>query len=291
MIRTFALVVFFFGSLDASFGQAITSPRTRAELLSTDDVVDAYSIADMSFVIRESKIFDSKIKETDLSKLLSPAEAVKRGLPDQETGLLIDRLLHRHHEPYLVFASAVNNGDAGFYWHMKWHLFPSPGGFSGIPYEYHAIVRSDGTYVKPELFLCDDYGTYSSREMDQIVFSVLAIDDLLPTTKSEVDLEKIRKAADRSINLAKSEFKIESDFRSLTPKRIVFPGVLSTKAPGEELEVWLVRFVDKKIENPENVKYVGSIAVWVTSDLLTSELTMGDWAATPKRKVVAKNAK
>lgn len=122
MIRTLALLVLFLGSGDVSFGQVVTSPETRTKNISSEDVIEVYSIADMSFVIRDSKIFDSKIKETDLSKLLSPAEAVKRGLPDRETGLLIDQLLGGHHRPALVSASAIDNGDAGFYWHMVWQF-------------------------------------------------------------------------------------------------------------------------------------------------------------------------
>lgn len=294
MFRILAFLTCILGVCSTSMGQATSLGQAKtstAHFLNEDDIADVFSIADMSFVIRESTIAKSSLQERNLSKLLSPAEAVKRGLPSKATGLLIERLLHGRHEPELTMASAVNDDQAGFYWQIKWELFASPGGSSGIPYQYRAIVRSDGSVVKPELFLCDDYGSFSQRDADEVVFSVLALDDLLPIAKSKVNPEKIVSAAKRSFELAKQQFKLKPNFQSLPPKRVVFPGSLATKATNEQLEVWLVRFVDKKIENPENTKYVGSIAVWVTSDLVTSELTMGEWSATSKRKVVTKNSR
>lgn len=243
------------------------------------DVYDAFKISYVAFVIRDFAVFDTEDKETDLTKLIAPATAVSIGLPNKPTAKLIDHLLGGHHEPALRVASAIANGDEGFTWKLEWNLFPSPGGFSGIPYEYHAVVRANGTSVIPELYLCDDYSPLFVEEEEKL-YSVMAIDDLLPVSKAKVQDVVIQHAAEGTFNRAISEFKIEESFRPLAPQRHTFSARLASDAADvDELEVWAVRFVLSTIENPTDVKYDGSIIVWVRSDLKTSELTIGSWNA------------
>lgn len=279
MIRCIATIILVLAIPLQCFAQTV-----RAKQLSDKGVYDVFTIAEIAFVIRESSIFDTTVEKTSLANLMSPAAAVKSGLPNKLMTELIDRLLQSHHKPYLDVASAFNGGDAGFFWDLKWFLFPSPGGSSGTPYEYHAVVLADGTAVKPELHLCHDYGSYQF-EPEKVLFSVLAIDDLLPTTHSEMNEGEIKKVAERSFNEAVSKFKIDEEFRTLAPRRQTFSGKFATRAADdEELEVWAVRFVLSSIENPEDVDYAGSIIVWVTSDLKTSKLTLGNWDTQSIRK-------
>jgi hypothetical protein len=281
MLLRFATLLFVLAFPLQFFAQVA---RARAEQLDDDDVSDVFTIAEMTFVIRKSSVAETKYKETDLARLMSPAAAVKIGLPNKATAELIDRLLLVHHQPSLKVASVINSGDAGYFWKLKWLLFPSLGGFSGIPSEYHAIVRSDGTIVRPELYLCDEY-VLDVFEPKKTLFSVLAIDDLLPKTKSKINENEITRAAEKTFNGAISKFKIDDEFRTLAPRRQTFSSTFKSKREDvDELEEWAVRFVLSEIENPENISYVGSIVVWVTSDLMTSELSLGSWKAKPKRR-------
>lgn len=257
----------------------------RSNQLNDDGIMDVFTIADIAFVIRESAVFDSVNKETDLARLISPAAASKVGLPDKPTAELINRLLQSHQEYDLRTASAIDHGDDGFVWKLVWHLHSSYGGSSGIPYEYHAVVRADGSSVKPELYLCDDYGSGTAIDPDEVLFSALAIDDLLPPTQSQVDEAEIQTTAERAFANAISRFNFGDDFQSLPPERLTFSGKLTSgNEDADELEVWAVRFVHSSIDKPENVKYIGSIQVWVTSDLKTSTLSKGTWDAKSIRR-------
>lgn len=251
--------------------------------LDSSDVVDVFSISDVTFVTKASAIRASTRIEPNFSKLVSPSDAVQEGLPTKSTADLIDLLLKGHHEFHLQEASINKFGGSGFIWKLKWFLFPSPGAIGGIPYEYHSIVGGDGSRVRPELYLCDHFEPLAQND-EETVFSVLAFDDLLPVTKSDVDVTEIKKTAEIAFDSAIAETDIKNRFRSLLPQRRAFPGDLSTIADrNQNLEVWSVRFVDTRIKDAQDVKYGSSIVIWVTSDLMTSKLSKNRWEAKSHR--------
>ena len=105
-------------------------------------------------------------------------------------------------------------------------------------------MGGDGNRVRPDLYLCDHFGPFAQNDEDK-VFSVLAIDDLLPETLSNVDITEIKKTAEITFDSASAEFDIKNRCRPLLPQRRVFSGDLSTNADRDQkLEVWSVRFVD-----------------------------------------------
>ena len=76
--------------------QGYSEPRIRqveADDGNSDDLADVFSIGEVVFITRYSKLDRVAKKQTDLSKIISPAKAAKIGLPDKTTHKLIDKLL------------------------------------------------------------------------------------------------------------------------------------------------------------------------------------------------------
>ena len=279
MIWRFSLLVFVLGNANC-YGQGYYSART--ESLTDTDVATSFTIRDITFIVRNSGLANEASKERDLSKLLPVANAVEKGLPNKAYADLIDQLLGGHHKPYLSVASAVNLGDAGFVWHITWDLFPSPGGLSGIPFEFQAYVRPDGSAVRPDLFLCDHFtsGFFSSEAP---LFSTFAIDDLTPGSTKSVDQDQIRDAAVNSLNDATRDYELTRSFRFIGMKRHSYSNDLIRKPNSNgDVVVWAVKFVDKTIAEKDQ-RDADPFTVWVTEDMMVSEITVGHWDAKRRR--------
>ena len=243
-------------------------------------VADAFSIRHITFVVLDSAVCETQLKEQDLSKLFHPAEADKIGRPSPEISSLIDQLLHGvHHNLSLVDATAVNYLDDGYFWKVTWSLYPSQGSGSGIPFQYRGFVRADGTVVRPAIFLRDYFGSFYSGKND-VLFSVMPIDGLLPVSKSPPSDDEIVDSAETSLSDAITRLELPQKFRFENLKHMKFSGNLNSQRDlDSDQEVWSVEFVDKSV--PKTVKNGNSalrITVWVTSDLKTSDLSVSSWS-------------
>jgi len=265
----------------ANFGEE--ERDSNGELIHDADVFDTFSIGDITFVILQSDIYDSDAVETNLSNLSHPSVAEKKGRPTKIVSSFINHLLGGEHELSLDEITAVEDYGGRYFWTMSWSLMP-PWMSSGVPYQYHAVVRADGTAVRPRFFLRDSYGSLYSDQKN-LVHSVLPMDDLLPTTDAAPSNEEIIAAAENALKESISRLKLGQSFRYEKINRITYPGKLHSKKPIEsEFEAWGVEFVDNSI--PRNVKNKNSatrITIWVTSDLVTSELSLFSWSVESKR--------
>lgn len=247
-----------------------------------DDVFDFFMIRDMAFITRVSAVVAEKDPVKDISHVVDPATAVKNGLPSRDAKRFIDSLVAAELEMELTSACLINNGQHGFTWKVGWDLYPDEGFFSGPPYKYHAVVSASGQSVLPEAYLCDDGRARLRDDSDDrlFLFSVLAVDDLLPPAKTPVEERRILVAATEAFNRAVADCDLGETFHPLAPRRITVPGTLaSVPAHSAELEAWAVRFVSSAITDPKDSDYGASIVIWVTSDLKTSTVTLGEWRA------------
>ena len=152
-------------------------------------------------------------------------------------------------------------------------------GFSGVPYQYVGYVRSDGSAVPPRIYLRDHFGSWYDDQND-LLFSVLPIERLLPATDQSVDDQKFVDAATDHLNDALKSLDIKTKFRFDKINRRTFSQRLQLKSKKSlnDLEVWAVEFVDSSIPTTaKNVNSATRITVWVTSDLATSEISVGEW--------------
>lgn len=278
--RIIALCVFV--ACQTCFGQGDYAVRTQS--LVDSDVETAFAIGDITFVVRNSELTGNSATEGDLSKLLAASDAAKKGLPDRATANLIDQVLGGHHEPHLTSASAIKRGNKGFVWKISWELFPNPGGFSGIPFEYQAYVRPNGSVVRPQLFLCDHLqrGWLSSDE--DPLLSHLALTDLVPANSSDVDTDQIRRSAEDALADAKDESKLDFKLRFVGLRRQSYPSVFCGRGNSpDECLVWAVNFVPESWPKADQER-LEPFTIWVTSDYITSRLSSGRWQASKQRK-------
>ena len=253
-------------------------PESHWEEISDGDILDVVSIGDVAFVYCYSDISLDDSLETELKDLGLPSDAERNGRPNETVFALINELLNFKHQLSLENAIADGSGNSK-YWKITWSLFPAQGGFSGVPYQYVGYVRSDGSAVPPRIYLRDHFGSWYDNQND-LLFSVLPIERLLPATDQSVDDQKFVDAATDHLNDALKSLDIKTKFRFDKINRRTFSQRLQLKSKKSlnDLEVWAVEFVDSSIPTTaKNVNSATRITVWVTSDLATSEISVGEW--------------
>lgn len=268
-----------FGSVHCLANDSVRECRRR---LDDGDVFDLFVIRDVAFLTRSSRVNEQASPVQDLAKVISPDAAVKKGGPDGVLKKFIERLTWPDLDMELAGANLTRLGDGDLVWTIAWELYPATGFFSGCPDQFHAVVDGSGELVPPEAYLFDDMEARDPEDPGRTLwlFSVLAVDDLLPLAKPGIDEKRILDAASNAFEEAVADLKLANTFRPLPPRRTTVPGRLALgDADAGDLEAWAVRFVSTTIEKPEDVDYGASIVIWVTSDLKTSTITEGMWEA------------
>lgn len=271
-------------TLSPSLALAQGAYSVRTNRLHDHDVSDSFCIGDVVFIVRRSAIWGGKPIERDIAKLLPASRAVDAGDPSADFGKLIDLVLKHHHEPSLTSASAVNFGDQGFIWHVKWDLFPSPGGFTGIPFQYHAYVRPDGSVITPELFLCDSY-SFDVFEEQKTLFSTVAFTDMYtPENRRErIDVNQAEEIAVATLATALKKHKIETKFRVVGTSHPRFPKYLfGQRRPPDDVRLFCVNFVESDTL-AEVEELIEPFSVWVSQAGTPASITYGFWA--PKSQI------
>lgn len=267
---------------------------SRVEDMFTDtDVLDAYSIGNVCFVVRRSQLpMDDEVCK-DVSKVLPVDRAVIHARPGFDQQLLINQLLGQPHRLRLDSICLVDHGDAGFVWTTTWDLYPAVGGSSGIPFQYRVHVKPNGALIVPEHYLCDVIG---DPGLDQILLSVLAFDDLNRPAGDIQEGQSSTIFGDEALDLARTAVQklLEPElgrgetpgFRFYDQSAIDVP--IRTKHDGsiEKRKVWAVNFIAADTA-AENVHAVAQFTVWVTEDGFVSHLSRGSWQAISRRKPLA----
>ena len=260
----------------ANYGEY--EPESYWEEIRDGDIADVVSIRGVVFVYCYSDISPEESLETELKDLGLPSDAERNGRPNEAVFALINELLNFKHR--LTFCNAnAQSGDNSKYWKITWYLNSTQGGSSGVPYHYVGYVRQDGSTVQPRIYLRDHFGSWYA-DQDNLLFSVIPMERLLPATGKSVDNQKLVDSATDHLNDSLKALGVKTKFRFDTITRRTYSRGLQLKSNKSlnDLEVWAVEFVDSSI--PKTAKNVNSstrITVWVTNDFATSEISLGEW--------------
>lgn len=219
------------------------------------------------FVIPDSAIGGEVPPTKELSQFVSVAQAVKNARPIAPIRALIDNAFDYKQRLELRSASAVNLGDLGFIWEVTWLLFPHFGGSSGIPFEYRAVVRSDGSVVRPRVILFDHCVLDDRFEIN----STIAIDQISVASVQKVSLKDVRGAADSALSALLMKNKCATRLPVVSQiERYTTSGLLRSEEPvSQELEFWGVHYTAGGEDDVPPV-----LTIWVANDLSTSQLSL-----------------
>lgn len=260
----------------ANYGEY--KPASTWDEVSGGDIADVVSIGDVSFVYCYSDIAPNDSVETELKDLGLPSDAEQNGRPNDALFSLINELLVVEHSLSLETVTADAYGNSEF-WKITWSLFPAEGGLSGVPYQFIAYVRPDGSAVQPRVYLRDYFGSFYDEQHDRL-YSVMSVDKLKPETDVTIDEKKLIEVSTEHLLESLRQLNVKTKFRFDGVKRRTFSPALSRSSdqPQPNLEIWAVDFVDSAIpKGVNNDNSATRITIWTTSDLTTSTLSVGDW--------------
>jgi hypothetical protein len=215
----------------------------------------------------------------NLSQLQSVAEVVERAAPGRAIAALVEQQLTFPHD--FEFASAIvkNHGDAGLVWTVTYELFPKMGGFSGVPFQYRAVVDGRGRLRRPRLTVIDEM--FHSVE-EGWTCSFLHLPGSPEDKETVLNPEEIR---GRAMKALATDTKNEGSSRSVR-NRMEYDGQqlvripVSTDKSGEtsSVEIWAVNFRDPR----QKVHPKDRFTVWVTPSGRTADIRQLDceWGAT-----------
>lgn len=99
-----------------------------------------------------------KNEEVSLDDVISVQEAVRKGGRTKFLDALVTQQLEVPHTFEFEKATlSKNRWNEKYYWKVRWELWPKIGGFSGIPFRYHARLKADGTVIPPTLYIVEQY--------------------------------------------------------------------------------------------------------------------------------------
>ena len=253
-------------------------PESPWDEVGDGDLAGLVSISDLSFVYCYSDIVLDDSLETELEDLVPPSDAERNGRPSEALFALINENFGFDHRLSFENATAEACGNS-LYWKVTWSLFPANGGFSGVPYQYIGFVRPDGSAVQPRIYLRDYYGSFFNDE-GNVLFSVMPMEKLLPTTDRSIDDTKLIEIATDHLYESLTKLDVKTKFRFERIERRTYSPKLrkNHNKSKSNLEVWAVIFIDNAI--PKSAKYGNSaleITVWVANDLTTSAISVGEW--------------
>jgi hypothetical protein len=242
------------------------------ELLPDADPYTAFRIGQILFDYPDEQV-DLAEPVMNLSQLQSVAEVVERAAPGRAIAALVEQQLTVPHD--FEFASAVvkNRGDSGFFWTVTYELFPKKGGFSGVPFQYRAILDGRGTLRRPRLTIFD--AMFHSAE-DAFTYSVLRLPSSTDAKNTVLTPEEIRGRATKALA---TDTQNERSASSVM-KRMEYDGQklvripVSTENNGELIfvDIWAVSFRDPRRKTRPDDRFT----VWVTPAGRTADIRQQD---------------
>ena len=255
-------------------GQRYDSPRV--ELLDNDGIYDSFCIGDVMFVSLESDVIYSTAQgKRGFENVPALNSVVQQASPSKQIQEFVDHLLGYHHAFAFESATVFDCGDSGFRWDVKWSLYPSPGGSSGIPFEYHSNLLQDETVAPHQLILCDHYETDLFTSEGTII-SWLPLTAL--TSASLMDEGHAVDLATAKLGGAIKDASLDKEFRAAKRERQTYPSELFHRKQANAIcNVWAIEFVPKSTP-VENERNVASIKIWVAPNGTVSNVDVGQWA-------------
>ncbi|WP_417391700.1 hypothetical protein [Gimesia sp.] len=212
-----------------------------------------------------------------LESVVPIAKVMKLVAPDKALKALVNQQLFDKHNFQLEQVELVSLEQIGYRWQAVWSLFPSFGGFSGVPYRYRALVSARGKVIPPELYL---YDVYNLSDWKECLCSNLQLNlnpEPMQKKLTERQIEKRgRKTLEkflRTVKVTPGNQPVKFDF--LNCRSLALP--MSVNAAGElkSLKVWGVNFKEvqeKDVREVDAEKTEEIFTVWVSEYGVVSEL-------------------
>ena len=271
---SFILAMWLFACANDAYAQTVAWPQVTE--LDKSNVYFACNVAKLTavYLLADFELGPNEnrrsLKSVDASEIESASQPDKgmRQFLDFAAGYEVT--IDREVKPPLIKLEPKK--ELGFpVWHAWWELFPTSGGFSGVPFEYHTFIRRDGKRIEPRLYFCD-FVYVKNRNC----FSHLPI----AAIKSSAGKEPII-AADKALEIAKqaiSHPNVPEDVRkSLVLKQIILQELPFAKEMwGKETSVFELQFQER--DNIDRLLDRKPLYVWVTIDGTCSKITLDGWA-------------
>ncbi len=251
--------------------------RGPKDKVAVDSVACPFRIADLLFVYRPPLLSDPKEIVRNLAEVVPKKKAVDAAFPDHRTQWIVDGVLDDH-EFRLDEATLVDRGGMGLFWHVKWNLFPTSGGFGGVPWSYLAIVTGKCDQIQPEISLWSSFPVHGDRIY---VRSHMDFENLARDNKGKRVL-----FGDEIANLAKrrlADFSKEHDVKSTgvpAPNEAGAGEPLSWRLQTQRIfeidnhRIWEIRFTDDNW-GAEDALDLRELTLWVTLHGEVSKLSIG----------------
>jgi len=188
-----------------------------------------------------------------LESVVPVAKVMKLVAPDKALKALVNQQLSRNHAFDLEQTELVSIEQIGYRWQVVWAIHPSPGGSTGVPYRYRALVSDRGKVIPPDLSLYDAY----NLDRQESLCSNLNLTVKLKTQEAKLTQQQIEKQGRATFQKFLSKMKVAPGkkrvrFEFINCRSIELP--MSVRADGElqTRKIWGVNF--KEVREPDAEK-------------------------------------
>jgi len=265
-------------SLAISWLLAATQVAVSAEVLDPRQVFDAVTIGNLLFVYENGDFLGQERKGAALTDVIKPADALTKAEPGLDVEELVDWTLEFHHEFSLDRMVLRDYGSDSFFWLVTWSLYPSPGGSTGIPWQYGVWLTGDGRRVAPRVYLWDA-GYYNDEQWIQSYFPMNDL-RVKPGAKILHGDEITKRATQRlaefmSEQSAAKQRASSSDPEERQPVWQFHSQTLISDLPGS-VKAWRVSFINSNLVDDEyDPNDLRDFSIWVSEDGRLGALSMG----------------
>ncbi|QDU50379.1 hypothetical protein [Gimesia panareensis] len=209
-----------------------------------------------------------------LESVVPVAQVMKLVAPDKALKALVNQQLHYNHAFHLEQVELVSLKQIGYRWQVVWTLDLSPGGGSGVPFRYRALVSDRGKVIQPDLYIYDAYSLSDWRERlcSNLQLNVKPRPEQKKLTQQQIE-KRGRKALEKFLRKVKvTPGKKPVRFEFLNCRSLALP--MSVGADGEvkSLTVWGVNFKEVREADAEQTEEL--FTVWVSEYGAVSELKL-----------------
>jgi hypothetical protein len=242
------------------------------DLIPDADPKTSFDIGHVIFAYPVSYRAEGDPSAVPLESVVPVAQVMKLVTPDKALKALVNQQLHYNHAFHLEQVELVSRKQIGYRWQVVWTLYLSPGGASGVPFRYRALVSDRGRVIPPDLYIYDVYNLADWRES---LCSNLQL-NLAPKPQqrkpTQLQIEKRgRKALEKFLRTVKvTPGKKPVRFEFLNCRSLALP--MSVGADGElqYLNVWGVNFKGMREVDADQTGEI--FTVWVSEYGVVSEL-------------------
>lgn len=209
-----------------------------------------------------------------LDSVVPVAQVMKLVTPDKALKALVNQQLYHNHAFHLGEVELVSLKQIGYRWQVVWLLFPSPGGFSGVPYRYRALVSDRGKVILPDLYIYDAYSLSDWRERlcSNLQLNVKPKAEQRKLSQQQIE-RRGRKTLEKFLRTVKvTPGKKPVRFEFLNFRSLDLPLSVGVDGELQYLKVWGVNFKEVREADADQTEEI--FTVWVSEYGAVSELKL-----------------